>query len=513
MKIVKPQEMARVEKLAYQAGYSENSFMENAGKGVAKLIEKQNHQKNQHVVLLCGKGNNAGDALVAGHELLQKGFQVTALQLFPLSDCSELCQFQFNRFLQSSGKIIFSNEIWNITPSFLQTFAVIIDGIFGTGFKGKVEGIAAHLIDLVNQARHPVIAVDIPSGLNGETGEASESTIIANDTVFLGLPKQGFYIGDGWNYVGKLQHVDFGLPDFAVAQAKPEYELLTLSKIQSLIPPIQRNRQKYQAGYVVGFAGSETMPGAALLSSLSALRGGAGIVRLLHHANTTQALTNSPYELIKTPVTNAEEALEYLNKAGATFVGPGLGRDEKVHHLLANLLPQINKPTVIDADALYILSQDRSIKLPAHSILTPHHGEMSKLLNIPTPKTLNDAFISLVQDYAVQHNVTVVLKGGPTFIFHPDKSIYVNPTGDPGMATAGSGDVLTGLLAALLAQGNSPLQAAQIGVFLHGLAGEFAAHERTSRSMIASDLIKYFSCAWKTLLNLEKNTPHHSNRI
>lgn len=503
MKIVKPQEMARIEKIAYQDGYSENIFMENAGKGVAELIRKQYHQKKRKVILLCGKGNNAGDALVAGHELLQDGFQVTALQLFPLQECSELCQFQYNRFLQSGGKIIFSDEIWNINQEYLQSCDVIIDGIFGTGFKGKVEGIAAHLIELVNKARHPIIAIDIPSGLNGETGHASEITIIADDTVYLGLPKQGFYLRDGWNYVGKLHHVDFGLPDTAIKQAKAEFELLTIKEIQSLIPRIQRNRQKYQAGYVVGFAGSENMPGAALLSSLSALRGGAGIVRLLHHKNTTQALFNSPYELIKTPVSNAEEALEFLNKAGAVFIGPGLGRDEKVHQILANILPHIQKPTVIDADALYILSQDPSIKLPVHSILTPHHGEMSKLLNVPTPNSLNDDFIKRVHDYAIEHNVTLILKGGPTFIFHSGNPIYVNPTGDPGMATAGSGDVLTGLLGALLAQGNSTLHAAQIGVFLHGLAGEFAALERTSRSMIASEIISHFSCAWKCICPTE----------
>lgn len=501
MKIVTPQEMSRIENLAYEAGHSSIIFMEKAGKGIADIVQDRfiDDFDQKSILLLCGKGNNAGDAFVAGIHLLQLGYMVSALLLYPLEECSELCQFQLNRFIQVEGKLIFHHEIGNKLTEALNSCQLVIDGIFGTGFKGKVEESIAHFIHETNESKKPIISIDIPSGLNGETGEVLSKSIIATETLTLGLPKQGFYIGEGWNHVGKIHLVDFGLPELSINQAQAKWQLDSSVEIRELIPPIKRNRHKYEAGYVVGLAGSKEMPGAALLSSLSALRGGAGIVRLLHHPDTAAALSNSPYELIKTPIQTSSQALAHFDKAGAIFIGPGLGREESVHQLLKEVLPNLSKPTVIDADALYIISQDQTIDIPHQTIFTPHHGEMAKLLNIPTPKIISSEFLDQVQEYVNQRKITLILKGGPTFIFHPHEMISVNPTGDPGMATAGSGDVLTGLLAALLAQGLTTLHAAKIAVFLHGLAGEIAASERTSRSMIASDLINHFSTAWEYL--------------
>lgn len=489
MKVVSAQAMAELERIAYSQGCKEIDFMENAGRGIAFAVRDYIHQHHlPHTVwLLCGKGNNGGDAFVAGCYLLDLGYQVTAIQIEDFEHCSPLCQRNGKRFLEKKGKI--AKQIENFGSE-----GIILDGLFGTGFKGKVKDPYASLIELANNSRLPILAIDISSGLDGTTGRVEGSVIKADETLFLGLAKTGFFLEDGWNYTGKLTHVDFGLPCALVDQAIPEFLLNTQDRMAALLPPIKRNRHKYQAGYVIGLAGSPTMPGAALLSCLAAYRGGSGMVRLLHPKGMEAQLAASPYELIKIPYTydKPDEVLELMKKASATFVGPGLGRESEVKALLNSVLPSLEKPCVIDADALFLYAEG-GFKLPLHSVLTPHTGEMQTLLKSQEKLKLNQELLHTCQGYAERHNSTLVLKGAPTFIFHPGMPITANPTGDPGMATGGSGDVLTGLIASLLSQCLNCHSAALLGVYLHGLAGEVAAKKRgTSYGMMAGDLIEHF---------------------
>lgn len=496
MKIVSAKAMADLEAKAYQQGCSERDFMENAGRGIALATQRfiQKNQLAHQVWLLCGKGNNAGDAFVAGCDLLEKGYQVTAIQLNPLEHCSPLCQENGRRFLGKKGQLI--NHIASFCSS-----GVILDGIFGTGFRGQVRPPYDALIEAANQSGLPILAIDIPSGLDGTTGQTEGSVIQATETIFLGLPKTGFFLGNGWNVVGKLTYVNFGLPATIIDQAKADFELSTQEHIASLLPPIKRNRHKYQAGYVIGLAGSPTMPGAALLSCLSAFRGGSGMVRLLYPQGMEAELAASPYELIKIPYSyeNPQEVISLMQKAGATFVGPGLGKSQQTQLLLQKVIPSLDKPCVIDADALTLFA-NQAFRLPAHAILTPHTGEMQTLLKSDVRLSLSVDILKTCQRYAEKHSATLLLKGAPTFIFHPEQPIFVNITGNPGMATAGSGDVLTGLLASLLSQGLDCHNAALLGVYLHGLAGELAAEKRgTSYGMMASDLIRHFDSAYAFL--------------
>lgn len=495
MKVVSAKQMSRIESLAYRDGASELDFMEEAGSGVALVVHEYAEQHNlpKQIVLLCGKGNNAGDAYVAGVYLLHLEYTVVAFQLFPPDDCSLLCRQNYERFLNEGGRIEVINNAEDLK---LPASAIIVDGIFGTGFRGNVEEPIASIIRTANQSHLPIIAVDIPSGLNGETGNASQDTIMAINTAFLGLPKTGFFLRDGWNHVGVLYHVDFGLKSEYIEAAEADMIMLSPEIMAPEMPKIVRNRHKYQAGLVVGLAGSPEMPGAAILSSLASLRGGAGITRLLHPEEMQALLTASPYELIKIPYhsDDVEMIVETMNKASAIFIGPGLGLKPETKKLIHDVLQKLTKPCVIDADALTVISEN-NIKLPEHSILTPHLGEMNRLLHIESHE-LTMEFLLRCQAYAKEKNITLILKGGPSFIIQPDQLIRVNSRGDPGMATAGSGDVLTGLVAALLAQGLSPLNAASLGVYLHGIAGEKAAHEWTSYCMIASDIISYFPDAF-----------------
>ena len=496
MKIITSQQMSQLESNAYRDGASESDFMEEAGSGVALVVHEyaENHLSDRHIILLCGKGNNAGDAYVTGIHLLHLDYHVVAYQVYPISECSHLCRENHFRFIQDGGIVREMSSVEDITypPS-----GIIVDGLLGTGFHGEIQEPLASIIESANQSQLPIIAVDIPSGLDGNTGMTSTPCILAKATAFLGLPKLGFFLNDGWNQVGKLSYVDFGLPATYIEEIDAEMLMLSPDMLKPLMPPIKQNRHKYQAGYVVGLAGSPQFPGAAVLSGLAALGSGAGIVRLLHPEGMEVQLAASPSELIKTAygADSVDFIVETMNRASATLIGPGLGVTPSTRQLLREILPRLEKPCVIDADALTIIAEE-NIAYPENAIVTPHSGEMQRLLKIKS-FDLNMPFLQQCQQYANEHRITLILKGGPSFIFHPNEKIMVNPRGDPGMATAGSGDVLTGHLAALLAQGLSTHHAAALGVYLHAISGEYAALELTSYCMLASDIINYFPYAFR----------------
>lgn len=494
MKIVTPKEMTAIESEAYKEGASKEVFMETAGKGVAEwadLFLQKNKQLNT-VILLCGKGNNSGDGYVAGRYLLEWGYTVKAHQLVPINTTSPLCQINNQRFIEAGGEI-------SETPSLLfGSSTLIIDALFGTGFHGVAREPYATTIHQANQSRSPIIAIDIPSGLCGETGKVEGKAIKATETIMLGLPKQGFFLHKGWDHVGKLRYVDFGLPEKQVATAHASMHLVRGEDVTPWLPPLKRSRHKYEAGAVIGIAGSATMPGAAILSSYAAIRSGAGIVKLQYPEGMEHALSSMPPEIIKIPYNDPDAVIEALNKSTAAFIGPGIGKDDNVFNFLKAILSNIAVPCVIDADALNGIAE-KALPVPKNAILTPHVGEMSRLLKGKHPSPGTEEFLYICQEYVETHNVTLILKGGPSFIFHPNTPITVNETGDPGMATAGSGDVLTGLLAALLAQKVSPYKAALLGTYLHGLAGEYAADALTSYSMTASHIIGHLTSAFKHL--------------
>ncbi|MES2345727.1 MAG: NAD(P)H-hydrate dehydratase [Chlamydiota bacterium] len=480
MKIVTAEEMARVEKIAYTNGASPRNYMLQAGKGIADAAHDfiLIHGLEKEVTLLVGKGNNGGDACVAGSVLLEKGYNVTAITLYTFEESSPLCQEMLTHFKNKGGAVA-------AFPSLFPRQGVILDGIVGTGFRGKAEGLMLEAIHAAHATQLPILAIDIPSGVNGNTGCVESEAIIAEETIYLGFPKLGFFLNQGWDHVGELKGVDFGLDPQAVADIKAEAELFYPDLNASLLPPIKRTGHKYQRGYLLGIAGSENMPGAALLSSLASLRAGAGMVRLFHLCS---ALT-APYEVIH-EYADKERIFEEIKRARALFIGPGLGREREAFKLIKLLLKQSTLPCVIDADALYFLAKHPSSIIRGPAILTPHAQEMRRLLQgiEPTP--------SHCQAFVEKHQVTVVLKGAPTIIFHPGKKPLMIARGDPGMATAGSGDVLTGIIGAFLAQGLTSYQSAISGVFFHALAGESAAVAHTSHSMIASDIIAHLSDAF-----------------
>lgn len=425
MKVIDPKTMLHIESLAYQDGASEETFMEEAGRGIAGMIDAftTKHALKKNVLLVCGKGNNGGDTYVAGIHLISKGYNVSAYQTVPPETCSPLCQKNHKRFLTVNGNII----PWT-DPRTLHfpDAGLIVDGIFGTGFHGRVEEPYASFIDSINASGLPIISVDIPSGLNGTTGDVEDTAVKSTATAFLGLPKTGFFLKQGWNHVGRLFYVDFSLANTYIDQVESDISLITDVMAAAWMPHVERNRHKYQAGHVVGLAGSPNFPGAALLSSFAALRSGAGIVHLLYPDGMQAELANAPFELIKIPYQNdhIETILDLMKKALAVFVGPGLGREPATRQLLKTLLPQINKPCVIDADALTIIAEEK-IPLPANTVLTPHMGEMHRLFSDTSHPILNLDYLNRCQAFAEKNNATLVLKRG-AFVYFPSRITHFN---------------------------------------------------------------------------------------
>lgn len=481
IKVVKVDEMRRIEAAALEVGYSALDFMNKAAAGMAEVIERfiLERQLPKKVVLLAGRGNNAGDAYTVGVILLSKHFLVRAVTPYVLDECLPLCLEKARHFIEWGGTIT------PILNSYVDEEEVLLDGLVGTGFRGKAEGRLAEAIEWGTRSGLTTFSIDIPSGLNGTTGTVGSIAIRASATLYLGLPKIGFFLGEGWEYIGRLIPIDFGLPHMFIEQAKPEALLLDSARLT--LPCIRRSRHKYQAGYVLGIAGSKWMSGSAELAAEASLRSGAGIVRLF----------SDPSPSAIREVIHSKRELAFIRseekRASAYFIGPGLGREDEIATFLRELLPIALLPCVVDADALHFLAKNPSCPLPKQSILTPHAGEMREILQ-STPS------IEACQGFVENRKTILILKGTPTVVFCPQKKPLMVVQGDPGMATAGSGDVLTGILAGLLAQGVPLYQAAVLGSYLHGYAGQCAAEALSSYCMVASDIIRYLPMAFKSLI-------------
>ena len=453
-KVVTAREMARVEAWAVERGADTDSFMEEAGRKIALFIETI-LPKGRRIAVLIGKGNKGGDGYTAARFLRQAGYLVDLFPLYNANECSALNQ---RRREQMGPDCSFD----------FKNADLILDAILGTGCHGPLEAMLDEVIHRANESGKPIVAIDIPSGLNGTTGEVATRAIRATHTIALGFAKIGFFLADSWKWVGQLHVESFGLSQEAENEACAEALLPILTQWQ--LPPMERTQHKYSRGFAVGFGGSKQMPGAIKLSALAALHTGAGIVKIF----SLEDIGPCANELIF-QIWDEARWQEALSKAQSLFIGPGLGRSSDVQHWLEKKLLTITQPCVLDADALFFLANLK--QWPEHVVLTPHRGEMARLLQNEAHQ--NEAgFLQQCRAFVENKKVVLVLKGAPTWVFAKDQLPVVMPYGDPGMATAGSGDVLTGIIASLLAQGASLDDAAILGVALHALAGEAEEPER-----------------------------------
>lgn len=485
-KLVTASEMARVEqKSLKEGGGSAAAYMEQAAKGIAEFVSSWVGRFTSvapPIYLICGKGNNGGDAYAAGEYLLAEGFEVSAFSLFPLKETSPLCHHHAMRFCEKGGRII---EVKRGEEIDIPETALVLDGIFGTGFSGKTEGLVYEVIERLNALPSSVIAIDIPSGVSGDTGEVKGNAIIADATLYLGAMKVGHLYGEGFPYVGELVFVDFGMQEAYKQELEPFAFLVNPEILQYNRPQHKRTSHKYEVGEVVLLGGSRGMAGAALIGAHAALRCGAGIVRLFHEQGIEQELSQGALEIVRVSYERTEltPLFEELKRAKALLVGPGLGRKEGTKDLLEEIYQKANLPLVLDADALFFLD-----KPPPGSILTPHRGELLHLLKGEASLSALE-LIARAEAYAKEHRVTLVFKGAPTTILSPDQPKIVIPFGHEGMASGGMGDALSGIIASLLAQGKTPYEAAALGALIHAEAGKLAMQEVSPDALLVSDLI------------------------
>lgn len=505
------------------------TLMENAGKQVSALLKSRLDDLNHKVIyVFCGKGNNGGDGFVASRYLARMNARVFVFLLGKSEDVSgdarrnlelakqmripveELIEDEQLDFMESHTSP--GNERWTFhrpEPD------AVVDALLGTGAKGKVTGAIKKVIDIINQLQKPVAAVDVPSGLNADTGEASESCVKAAWTVTMGLPKTGFFLSDGMDTSGEVIIADIGFPEPLLKSGPQDMELLTKDFTKTLLPaPRKANTHKGDYGRVLIIAGSPGMTGAACLCAESCLRSGAGLVTVAVPESLNPVLETKLTEVMTLPVAETsqktlsssalEALLSFSRRCDAVAIGPGISTHWDTRKLVYELAENLKVPFVLDADGLNCLADDEHfpalLRKQSPCILTPHPGEMSRLLKTQT-KEINKNRIRSVKQTAQKAKCTVVLKGAYTLISDESQKTYVNPTGNPGMATGGTGDVLTGMIAGFLAQGMAPLHASLLSVYLHGLAGDLARDKTGEISLTASDMLSALPEAIKNCRN------------
>lgn len=500
MRAVASRQMRAIEtEAAERLGLPTLLLMENAGRQVAAFVHRV-LGRPAPVAVVAGRGNNGGDGLVAARHLAAWGYPVqVVLAGEPAAGGDAALNLGVARAMGLGIVPISELELA------LATAALVVDALLGTGMSGAPRAAAAGQIAAVNRTGLPVLAIDIPSGVDSDTGRALGAAIRATWTVTLGLPKRGLYLGEGAELAGEVHVADIGIPARAhdtVAAADPEplWQVLTPQLVAAWLPRYTRAAHKGTRGRVLLAGGSRGMSGAAVLAAGAALRAGAGLVTLgvpepLHTAVAARLIEVMTLPLAATDdaglaPTAATALLAAAASADALALGPGWGLHPGSQELLRALLARLPSPTVIDADGLKALAGhlDQVRQAAAPLVLTPHPGEAGLLLGRSAGDVQADRAGALA-DLVAATEAVVVLKGADTLIGTPDGEVYVNTTGSRALATAGSGDVLTGVIAALLAQGLAPGAAAAAGVFLHGLAADGLSRLHGHDGLLAADLL------------------------
>ena len=516
MELVTAAEMRELDRAAIETrNIPSVRLMENAGKAVVQEMERFfGSLRGKAVTIVAGKGQNGGDGFVTARLLRQRRCQARMVLLAPPSALKGDAATNLRRFQRAGGRCLAvetTAQLASILSPLLRDSDLVVDAIFGTGLNAPVQGLPAAAITLMNASRKSIVAIDLSSGLDGDTGVVLGTAITATLTVTLARPKRGLYLGAGPDHAGVIRVADIGIPSDIIAAAKIPVMLLEASDIRARLPLRRRAAHKGTFGHAGIIAGSPGKTGAAAMAAQAALRIGAGLVTVAAPRSVSDVLEAKLLEAMAYPVPETEartlskQALEPLlafaeNKT-ALAIGPGIGTHPDTQALIHNLIVSLGKPTVLDADGINAFAGHKEMLGQARGplVLTPHPGEMARLLGITTADVQRDR-LGIASRLAREQNVCVVLKGAGTVVAGPDGQLAVNTTGNPGMATGGTGDVLTGIITGLLAQGLAPWDAACAGVYVHGLAGDLAASETGEMGLIAGDVIRAIPRAVRRIL-------------
>lgn len=518
MEVLTPKMMAKCDQQTIESGYPEILLMEAAAYGTAslavKIFENEFDFKDKSELklsVLVGKGNNGGDGLAAARILKNWGYQPEIILSSAGEDLKGVNSKNYELALLNGVKDYHFNDLKE--KDFLELLKnsdLIIDALLGTGIKGELRGTIKKIITQINHKLEPkplTLAVDIPSGIIGENGRVAGEALKADYTATMAAYKRGLLLYPGRDYCGQIKVVNIGIQADTIIQNGDGLKAFEQQDAVQLIPKRKNNGHKGSFGKIAVIAGSQGMTGAPLLSTKAALRSGAGLVYLLTAAEIEARTSVQLEEIVGVPLSSRDgmisadsfkEIRKFSEKVDLIAAGPGLGRSSEISDLMEKLLKNLELPLILDADAVNSIKNLELLKnYKGELILTPHPGEMADLTGMSIQE-INNNRIETARDFAVEYGVNLILKGAATITAAPDGRAYINTSGCNGMATAGSGDVLTGIVSALLGQGLESFEAAALAVYLHGKAGEFAAVEKSNYALIASDLIDNLSKVWQS---------------
>jgi NAD(P)H-hydrate epimerase len=491
--------MREMENIALDCGISSLRLMENAGSAAARCIRETLPVAGKRCTVLCGRGNNGGDGFVVARRLLEFNAQVTVI-IACGSPCTPEATDMFERLSSLRPVIIDASQTQRCITA-LKGSDIIVDAVFGTGFRGVVtESQLTAFFDAVNVSGAQVFSLDMPSGANADTGEVAGVCIKAGYTVTFGAPKTGQFVFPAASFCGRIATVGIGLPESAFTLHGLSFELIDKDLVASMIPKRAIDSNKGDFGTVLCVCGSLGMAGAAYFAASGALRCGAGIVTLCVPQSVYLPVASKlneclVYPFAATPAgsfaySNLESIQEMAKKATVVLLGCGLSRDNEAQKLVRDIVGSVSCTIILDADGINAFEGhiDLLRTSKAKLILTPHPGEMARLCD-KTIAEIQRSRLDTARQFATENNVTLVLKGANTIVAASDGRVFINPTGNPGMARGGSGDILSGMTAAFTSQGIEPVKAASCAVFIHGLAGDRCAEKLSQYGMLPSDML------------------------
>lgn len=494
-KICNTRMMKELEAMAGSHGISPLILMENASIGVVNCIKKLMEVKNRKILVVCGRGNNGGDGMAVARHLKNSGADVSVILVDDDKKFSGETEVNFNILKNIGIQIILSSENIEKINFLFNSSEILIDAIFGTGLTREVGGVYRELIEKLNRSGKYVVSIDIPSGVNSDTGEVMGIAVKSNLTVALGYLKLGHLLFAGREYCGDVEVVDISLS----CPLKTNYFLIDEEEI-SILKKRGLNTHKGTYGHMVVIGGSKGKTGAPAMAAKAGLRAGAGLVTVVCPEDLNNILETLSLETMTYPLKGSScfldaeflnELEEFLLDKECIVLGPGMGLNEKTTNFFQRLLGFIKCPVVIDADGLNCLSMNKDLlkNLKSQIVLTPHPGEMARLVGENISCILNKPLDYAVQ-FAKEYNCHVVLKGATTIYADPWGNVYFSTYGNPGMATAGTGDVLSGIIGSFIAQKYDVKESILISLLLHGMAGNLAKNQVGEYGLNATDIIK-----------------------
>lgn len=483
-------------------------LMENAGRQVVAAIESAYPDlADRRVGVLCGRGNNGGDGFVVARTLSQRGIDVSVLLIGAVGDVRGDARTNLEILAHLGVTIaeVADSQAWELHFSELNACRLIVDAIFGTGLRAPLSGLVESVVTDVNAAGIPIVAVDLPSGLSADLPQPIGTSIEASLTVTLAAPKLSLILPPAETRAGDVVIADIGLPAAVVDSVEgPRIELLTRSGVRELVAPRSADSHKGDYGHVLVVAGAPGTTGAAHLAALGALKAGAGLVTVATSASCRPIVAAMAPEYMTAAISDFGDELNpngvdavLMMARDVIAIGPGLGQGRSTQEFIRALVDRATTPLIIDADGLNAftgMSERLSGREGQAIVITPHPGEMARLVGMSSQEVQANR-LDVARNFATSHHVYVVLKGHRTLIATPDGTVFINPTGNPGMATGGSGDVLTGMVAAWLAQLLDAEAACKLAVYLHGIAGDLAEATESQVAMTAGDLAAHIGDA------------------